>query len=55
MDSLEGNPGHPRPKPPFPPMLGLWGQPPTGNADPPPRGGGEAPIPLLAPPPSPRI
>jgi len=31
MESLEGKRGHPRPKPPFPAMFGLWGQPTTVN------------------------
>lgn len=31
MESLEGKRGHPRPKPPFPAMSGLWGQPTTVN------------------------
>jgi NADH-quinone oxidoreductase subunit F len=31
MESLEGKRGHPRPKPPFPAMAGLWGQPTTVN------------------------
>jgi len=31
MESLEGKRGHPRPKPPFPAGLGLWGQPTTVN------------------------
>jgi NADH-quinone oxidoreductase subunit F len=31
MESLEGKRGHPRPKPPFPAVSGLWGQPTTVN------------------------
>ncbi|MDZ4772775.1 MAG: NADH-quinone oxidoreductase subunit NuoF [Planctomycetota bacterium] len=31
MESLEGKRGHPRPKPPFPAMSGLWGKPTTVN------------------------
>ncbi|HIG12429.1 MAG: NADH-quinone oxidoreductase subunit NuoF [bacterium] len=31
MESLEGKRGHPRPKPPFPAGVGLWGQPTTVN------------------------
>jgi NADH-quinone oxidoreductase subunit F len=31
MESLEGKRGHPRPKPPFPALFGLWGQPTTVN------------------------
>jgi NADH-quinone oxidoreductase subunit F len=31
MESLEGKRGHPRPKPPFPAMSGLWAQPTTVN------------------------
>jgi NADH-quinone oxidoreductase subunit F len=31
MESLEGKRGHPRPKPPFPAMSGLWSMPTTVN------------------------
>lgn len=31
MESLEGKRGHPRPKPPFPAMSGLWAKPTTVN------------------------